>query len=367
MRHADTNKPDQSRSSNSRSASLRWFIGGLSLLLVVALCWADWRELNTAARPEALSTTQVTLSSSGGLVEGSGEVTAQPLITLRATRNAQADLSALRSMLSESVSGVVERFGLPLEAPLTVTLCDDPESMRQLARAEQGWAPPEWANGLAYPKARVIYLHRDHHAGLKRTLEHELAHIALAELRTLPLWFNEGLAVWASERVSFERMKTLAQARLTGELIPITTLSRRFPASASRAQLAYAQSAHFVTSLADEHGEGRLRSTLQSLSVGEPLEEALHQHLGQGLGALEARWRSTLTHGRLEKLSSLAQEGVPMAIGLTLTLLLALILSVRKVIAGWWRQGPPAHVKVSTSRERLIGVKVRRAPPEPKA
>jgi len=366
MRHAHTTQPNRARLGDARRATLRWLTRGVASLFMIALCWVGWRESKVTARPEVLSATQVALSSSQGPATRSKGSDPRLKVTLRATRDAQADLSTLKSMLAESISHVERRFGLPLDEPLKVTLCDDPESMRQLARAEQGWAPPEWANGLAYPQARVIYLHRDHHEGLKRTLEHELAHIALAELRALPLWLNEGLAVWASERVSFERMKTLTQARLTGELIPISTLNRRFPASPSQAQLAYAQSAHFVTSLADEHGEERLRSTLQSLSVGEPLEGALHHHLGQGLGPLEARWRATLTHGRLEGLSSLAQEGVPMALGVALTLLIGLALWLRKMLLGVWHT-PSAHSKRVTPRERLIGVKVRREPGEPKA
>lgn len=342
---------------------LRALLWGVALSLTLALVWSGWRQARSVTSTAPLSTERVSLATQ---TEGLSlsETPAARLITLRATPSAQADLPALKGLLQDSLQLVEQRFGLRFERGLTLTLCDDPESMRALAQRERGWAPPEWANGLAYPKERVIYLHRDHREGLARTLRHELAHIALADMKALPLWMNEGLAVWASEQVSFERMKTLAQARLSGALLPISSLTRRFPSSPSLAQLAYAQSAHFVTSLADEYGEEPLRETLRGLARGEGLEETLHQHLGHDLRSLEGRWRSALTHGQLEGLSSLAQEGIPMAIGLVTTLLIGLGLGFSSLIRGWWSGSRLKQSAPAPRREQLIGVKIRRPPPE---
>ena len=331
-----TQRTDPTRRSAREPSPLR--MRGRSLTLIAALglsmlllCMGLLGE-----GPSAPQVVSVQLPSAAPqLTEGAVvEVQARAEVTLRASLGAERGLPSLRGLMRESLTFVEAQLGISFTRPITVTLTPDASSMRRLAQEEQGWAPPEWANGLAYPKKRQIYLHMDHPAALERTLRHELAHVALADLKRLPLWLNEGVAVWTSERVSFERMRTLAQARLTGELLPISTLSRAFPSSPTRAQLAYAQSAHFVTHLADEHGAESLKGVLQDMRAGVTLREASERRFERPLHQLEARWRAQLTHGRLEGLSSLAQEGVPLALGLALTFMISLPLALWRRLSG---------------------------------
>jgi len=322
----------------------------LGALIAGALLWTLTRRHDSAQAPRALRSLALKVT---------GEGTRGARITLQATPRAEAGLPKLKAMMSESLALVEAQLGMSLSEPITIKLAEDVEEMKALAKQEQGWSPPEWANGLAYPHKRVIYLHRDHDRGLERTLRHELAHIAVAELE-LPLWLNEGLAVWASERVSFERMKALAQARLTGDLIPISTLSRSFPSSPTRAQLAYAESAHFVTHLADQEGHAALHKLLRGLASGEPLARASELSFGRSLRELEGEWRAELTHGRLEGLSSLAQEGVPMALGLAFVTIIGLISSLLLALKRRFSLALEEEPRSQAHKERLSGVRVLR-------
>lgn len=365
--HMRSIQPESPQVNESRVRLFKRFQAPLVILLVLCLLiFVGYRYYQEASQPLAsLKTEQIPLSSSQ---RSSLQLSAKsnqnqktisehvtPYITLRATPRASEALVTLKTLIKESVFHVEKRLGLPLTQSIQITVSENPKSMRALAQAEQGWSPPEWSNGLAYPKVRAIYLHQDHLAGLERTLRHELAHLALAELHTLPLWMNEGLAVWASESVSFERMKTLTQARLTGDIIPISSLKRSFPSSPSRAQLAYAQSAHLITYLADHHGEDHLRASLKTLSNQASLDTTFRKHFGLSLGELEGQWRAQLTHGRLEGLSSLAQEGVPMALGLILTIFIALVFALRGAIQTQWGR---THLPQERQREGLLGVRV---------
>ena len=254
------------------------------------------------------------------------------------TLQAQRTPHALQPLLTEAGARVEERLGLSPPARFEVRLLDSAREMKRAAHEAHGWAPPEWANGLAYPREGVIYLHQDAPQALARTLTHELAHLALAPRPSssgsvgtqLPLWLNEGLAVWASEPVSFERMKTLTEARLSGRLLPFQHLTRAFPVSPSHAQLAYAQSVHFVTHIADTHGAPALRRFTRALLAGASLDEASEQAFERTFERLEGAWRASLTHSRWARFTLLAQEGVALALALSLALLIALFHGVRR-------------------------------------
>jgi hypothetical protein len=265
---------------------------------------------------------------------------------------AQRTPHELQPLLIEAGRRVEERLGLSPPAHFEVKLLDSAREMKRAAHEAHGWAPPEWANGLAYPREGVIYLHQDAPQELARTLTHELAHLALAPQPSpsgsvgaqLPLWLNEGLAVWASEPVSFERMKTLTEARLSGRLLPFQRLMRAFPASPSHAQLAYAQSVHFVTYLADTHGAPALRRFTRALLAGTSLDEASEQAFERSFRGLEGAWRTSLTHSPWASLTLLAQEGVALALALSLAFLIALFHAVKRSFShkGRERESSPA-------------------------
>ena len=107
---------------------------------------------------------------------------------------------------------------------------------------------PEWAAGLALLDQNVILV-RTANPEWESTLRHELAHIAVALASggaRVPVWFHEGFAIATAEQWSLERAGTMIRAGLSGNIHPFEELRDRFPPTSSSADLAYAQSFHFV-------------------------------------------------------------------------------------------------------------------------
>jgi len=115
---------------------------------------------------------------------------------------------------------------------------------------------PEWAAGLAMYDVSAIVI-RSANPEWKSTLRHELAHMAVDMAtggRRLPRWFNEGFAIATAEQWSVERAATMIRAGLSGNFYDFAELTTSFPAAASSADLAYAQSFHFVRYIQQSHG-----------------------------------------------------------------------------------------------------------------
>jgi hypothetical protein len=267
---------------------------------------------------------------------------------VRGARVRGASLESLRALLPAARAEVEARLGARVPA-VRLSLHAHAEDMRAAATAEQGWAPPEWANGLAYPQAGAVYLHEAPPAELRRTLTHELAHIAVGDLsaqggRPVPLWLNEGLAVVASERVSWERMWDLSGAAAVGGLLSFEALTRSFPTSGGRAEVAYAQSAHFVTYLSDTRGRPAVLSFTRALASGAPLAAAARAHLGADLATLEAEWRATLSGGALGWALALTRDDTLLGVG-ALALTLAGLLALRRRARGRAPSSPEAGLR----------------------
>ena len=188
-------------------------------------------------------------------------------------------------------------FSVPETGQIRVTIVEDAPTMIDLARREQGRLPPEWAAGLAYPLARRIYLHAARPAAeVELTFRHEVAHIAIGELvaREIPRWFHEGTAIALSEPLSFERMRVMTEAALVDGLLRFDEITTGFPASGARANVAYAQSAHFVGYLQTAHGPHVFSQLIEQLRSREDasFRTVLDEVYPKTFPALERDWRA---------------------------------------------------------------------------
>ena len=154
--------------------------------------------------------------------------------------------------------------------------------------------PPEWAAGLAIP-SRMTVLLAPGNPEWERTLSHELAHIGVALAsggQRVPRWFNEGVAMDVSHDWDIERITALTQAAVFGGLYTFEQITPGYPASASGANLAYAQSFHMVRWLRQEHG-----AALPARILGEMRERrvawnvAFEAATGRTWASAEAAWR----------------------------------------------------------------------------
>lgn len=184
--------------------------------------------------------------------------------------------------------------------PIQVTVVGDEAAMLDLVEVrKEGRRPPEWADGLAYPAAREIYLHLGKgFAEMEETFQHEISHVAFHEAvagARVPRWFKEGLAIAQSEPLSFDRMQLLTEAALLGGVMRLEELEQGFPASGARAGVAYAQAVHFVGWLQDEYGPARFADLLARMrDDGMQFEAAIQAVYPMPLSGLEDVWRDSL-------------------------------------------------------------------------
>ncbi|HEX5635300.1 MAG TPA: hypothetical protein VFX50_18780, partial [Gemmatimonadales bacterium] len=125
------------------------------------------------------------------------------------------DVTVVAAPAEEQLAlGLAEQAQLPREwpglgrrapGPFRLVVLPDREA---LARWTGGRAP-RWGAALAFPRSRTILLRAD--ADPQRTLQHELAHLVLNEAHKsrVPLWFDEGYAVWAAGEWDLVRQLSL--------------------------------------------------------------------------------------------------------------------------------------------------------------
>ena len=192
------------------------------------------------------------------------------------------------------------RLGQPVLDNVEVRLANDWRAMRELAPPNAPY--PEYAEGVAYSRLGLILLTDvSQNPGaahdIIETLRHELAHVALYDAAAghgVPLWFNEGLAIHLSREGTFARSQALWSAGLSGDLIPLRKLRRRFPSDSVGVSLAYAQSADVVRFLLRTEDEQRFKLLLKRTRRGQPFTEAMYNSFGYDPETLEHEWKEDL-------------------------------------------------------------------------
>ncbi len=206
-------------------------------------------------------------------------------------------LERLISEANEFRAEVSQRLGQKVLDDVHVRLAEDPSQMATLAPV--GAPYPKYAVGVAYSRLGLILLTVEPvHAGsdhdLYETFRHELAHVALhqaVERQRVPLWFNEGLAIHLSKEKAFGRMQTLWTATVSGNLLPLSEIERRFPDDVVGVPLAYAQSADVVRYLLRQEDQERFQLLIKRVRRGQAFDSAMYDAYGIDTQGLEYNWR----------------------------------------------------------------------------
>jgi hypothetical protein len=161
--------------------------------------------------------------------------------------------------------------------------------------------PQEWTGGVAFTEFSTIAI------GIspgeldwgKRALVHELTHLVVHQATfspygQLPLWLDEGLAMYNEGELEPVFHSYLEEAILEDELISVRSLCSPFSAETEKALLSYAQSYSLVEYLLDNYGQDRMLELLTILKQGSTYDEALTEVYGFDIDGLDARWRGTL-------------------------------------------------------------------------
>ena len=196
---------------------------------------------------------------------------------------------------------LADELGQPVLTRLVeVRIARSPEDMASLAPSEI--PPPNYASAVALPGLRLILLSMrapvsEEGTDLGELFRHELAHIALDDAvgsKHVPLWFNEGFAVHASNESPIARAETLSNASIWKTIVPLKDLDRSFPADSYEVSVAYAESADFVRYLLRQADRARFAAAIDRTRRGQEFEHALTDAYGTDTRRLEYEWREEL-------------------------------------------------------------------------
>ena len=190
--------------------------------------------------------------------------------------------------------------------------------------------PQEWSGGVAFTAFSTIAI------GIpsseldwgKRALIHELTHLIVhqaifSSYGQLPIWFDEGLAMYNEGDLDSLFRSYLEEAILEDELISVRSLCSPFSAETEKARLSYAQSYSLVEYLLDNYGQDKMLDLLTIFKQGSTYDEALTEVYGFDIDGLDARWRAILTTNNV--IASEARQSHPVWIAVLVVLATVLV------------------------------------------
>jgi hypothetical protein len=191
---------------------------------------------------------------------------------------------------------VITDIGVDFAEKTEIRLCPTLEAFRE-AQPGRTWIPL-WAIGVAYPAENVIVLRspravKGSRIDVADVFAHEFSHIALGRALagvTVPVWLNEGLAMYEAREWTFSRISVLTRASLMDRLIPLPVLTLSFPAEEGPAELAYAESFMFISFLINKVGREAFHRLIRDYTRYGDLEGALRRGTGMSIADLEERW-----------------------------------------------------------------------------
>ncbi|MCX5821230.1 MAG: peptidase MA family metallohydrolase [Deltaproteobacteria bacterium] len=211
-----------------------------------------------------------------------------------------AEDEGIAAKLNRESPGIRERIiadiGVDFSGRTEIRLCPTIEAFRE-AQPGGTWIPL-WAAGVAYPEENVIVLRSPRAVKGSRidvvdVFAHEFSHIALGRALAgvrVPVWLNEGLAIYEAREWTFSRISVLTTAALTDRLIPLPVLALSFPAEAGPAELAYAEGFMFVSFLINKVGREAFHRLIRDYTRCGDLEGALRRGTGMSIADLEEGW-----------------------------------------------------------------------------
>lgn len=221
--------------------------------------------------------------------------------TIHSDRGHEDVARRVATLLPQAQAELEATLGLTLGGSGVVVLCGSAE---RFGRETPG-VDHRHTLGVAYPHRRTIYLNCEAiRASPSRsfaiTLRHEVCHVLVGEVtrrggRRVPLWFDEGVAVWAAGKVPRYNPQDFELAVRARSLPPLAELAEAFPRNPAQRGVAYEQSESFVRFVVDRHGEDAIRRILALAADGRPFDDAVREATGSGLADLEREWLEALT------------------------------------------------------------------------
>lgn len=188
-------------------------------------------------------------------------------------------------------------IGATVSDPVKIYIYANSRDMRGALRSNE----VEWVGGQAWPGLGLIIgaIEPGDRAEVRRLIPHELSHQVLHQAVAnpyggLPVWFDEGLAVYNQEIADADFDGLVADAARANRLIPLEALASSFPADPNQARLSYAQSRSVVAYIIATYGVEPVQELVAAFRAALPVEEALQTALGLSVAELDAEWQATL-------------------------------------------------------------------------
>ncbi len=261
----------------------------------------------------------VSISSEYDLALPDAWVTVQsPMATVHSTEADRPTALRLSRHIAESLPKLAARLDVAVGNRINVVVAPT----QALFHSLQPGRSPDWADGTAWPTRGLIFLRvpklRGHTTTrLETVLDHEIVHVLLGRSfqgRPVPRWLQEGTAQLMAGEYSAETTATLAAGVFGDNLINLQALSRGFPKSALRANLAYAQSADLVAYIRNTYGEKSLQRLIHEMSGGVDFAPAMRIATGDVVDDIDKAWRARLTDSPFS-LAPLMSEGIWWGLG----------------------------------------------------
>ncbi len=161
--------------------------------------------------------------------------------------------------------------------------------------------PQEWTGGVAFTRYATVAIgiSTNQLAWGKGAVVHEFTHLVVDQMTlspysNLPVWLNEGLAMYNEGVLGPEFASRLNQAITNKSLISVRSLASPFSAIGSEATLSYAESFSIVNFLIDRYGSEKMSQLLLTFKEGATYDDALEKVYGFDMDELNALWQGSL-------------------------------------------------------------------------
>ena len=161
--------------------------------------------------------------------------------------------------------------------------------------------PQEWTGGVSFTRygCIAIGISTANLAWGKRAIAHELTHMVTHQMtlnpyNDIPVWLEEGLAMWNEGAMQSQFSSALAQAISGKKLLSLQTLASPFSAYADVSYLSYAESYSVVDYLIRNYGKERMFQLLDTFHQGSTHDGAMRKVYGLDTKSLNAEWQKTL-------------------------------------------------------------------------
>jgi len=210
--------------------------------------------------------------------------------------------AAAAAVANEALPHIQQQLGVEPPSPIDIyiyTKLDDLRSAVELSGHS-------WLGGLARPEFGVVLVAiapgDSALVQMRHDIPHELTHLMVfiattPSYRSVPRWLDEGLATLNEGEPDSSQAESLRAAYANNQLTPITTLCGAFPADATAAKLAYAQSRGVVQQIIDDYGSAGLQALMAAYRDGASCTGGVERGLNTTLASIELKWRSSLGPG----------------------------------------------------------------------